>query len=571
MKTLEFKLLLTTKQETVLTDWLDYLPRLWNRALSLLEEDQQRRWREKNGFDPQEGREKWIFYRNPERWPWQAEDEQCAAAGKYGLACQLYRYDYQREEAYQCVNIREHLEVESPWKEAERIATHQAYPEGHKIRSICTRVLTDIVRNRLQKAWKAYRDPKHPGRRPKYKGKRDRVDSIANCDGSVKKAFKIDGDRATIPYLSNKAGLGSFKAKGLGKRWPSGLPVKQYRICRKADGWYLQLVGDVPSTLKAPKLPDVAVGVDPGVVHALNLSNGKHYDAPKPYAKLKRRLARMQRQASRRTVGGANWKKSQQRIAKLHGKIARVRRSWSHKVTTLLATTYGKVAYEKNTYRNMVRRPKAKKRQNGDGYEQTGAKRKSGLARSLTDVAGYQTRELLETKCQVTGSEFVEVSAPYNSQTCSQCGNIDKNSRLSQSEFCCTSCGHHENADINAARVVFKKAFADSDSLSMRESADVQASDRKDTPLPYRGNRRTVVVGSTKTASEGETPCQRLLTVQSSDFDPRTAQPGDYSATHPVRGKRKRSKNDRSAQVVSEVPMQLEIWDSAPAEHPDSS
>ena len=43
------------------------------------------------------------------------------------------------------------------------------------------------------------------------------------------------------------------------------------------------------------------------------------------------------------------------------------------------------------------------------------------------------------------------VNPAYTSQTCSNCGHIDKQSRVSQSLFVCTSCDFHSNADINAA------------------------------------------------------------------------------------------------------------------------
>ncbi|MGW1671632.1 zinc ribbon domain-containing protein [Streptomyces sp. NPDC002324] len=40
---------------------------------------------------------------------------------------------------------------------------------------------------------------------------------------------------------------------------------------------------------------------------------------------------------------------------------------------------------------------------------------------------------------------------PYTSLRCSACGWIDKNSRKSQAEFCCSSCGFTCNADTNAS------------------------------------------------------------------------------------------------------------------------
>ena len=39
----------------------------------------------------------------------------------------------------------------------------------------------------------------------------------------------------------------------------------------------------------------------------------------------------------------------------------------------------------------------------------------------------------------------------YTSQTCSECGHVDKENRKTQARFLCVSCGFASNADTNAA------------------------------------------------------------------------------------------------------------------------
>ena len=50
-------------------------------------------------------------------------------------------------------------------------------------------------------------------------------------------------------------------------------------------------------------------------------------------------------------------------------------------------------------------------------------------------------------KCAV-----VEIDPAFTSQTCNDCGRVDKASRPSQAEYACVACGHADNADLNAAR-----------------------------------------------------------------------------------------------------------------------
>ena len=44
------------------------------------------------------------------------------------------------------------------------------------------------------------------------------------------------------------------------------------------------------------------------------------------------------------------------------------------------------------------------------------------------------------------------------SRECCSCGVVDANSRRSQPSFECVACGYASNADVNAARVIVKRA-----------------------------------------------------------------------------------------------------------------
>jgi putative transposase len=49
---------------------------------------------------------------------------------------------------------------------------------------------------------------------------------------------------------------------------------------------------------------------------------------------------------------------------------------------------------------------------------------------------------------------LIKVAPQFSSQTCAECGHVDAGNRLSQAEFHCLRCGHEDNADHNAARVI---------------------------------------------------------------------------------------------------------------------
>jgi putative transposase len=51
------------------------------------------------------------------------------------------------------------------------------------------------------------------------------------------------------------------------------------------------------------------------------------------------------------------------------------------------------------------------------------------------------------------------VSAVNTSRECSVCGYTDKENRKTQEVFECLRCGHKEHADLNAAKVIRKRAL----------------------------------------------------------------------------------------------------------------
>lgn len=51
-----------------------------------------------------------------------------------------------------------------------------------------------------------------------------------------------------------------------------------------------------------------------------------------------------------------------------------------------------------------------------------------------------------------------QVPAGGTSQTCAKCGHRDAANRPTQERFTCTACGHTENADVNAAKVIARRA-----------------------------------------------------------------------------------------------------------------
>jgi putative transposase len=131
-------------------------------------------------------------------------------------------------------------------------------------------------------------------------------------------------------------------------------------------------------------------------------------------------------------IGSNNWKKAQMAVARLHRKIANIRKDTLHKLTTLLAKNHGTVVIEDLNVSGMMANHK--------------------LAKAITDMSFFEFRRQLTYKCQLYGSKLVVVDRWFpSSKTCSNCGTKKQALFLSQRVFECGHCGFVIDRDLNAA------------------------------------------------------------------------------------------------------------------------
>lgn len=69
----------------------------------------------------------------------------------------------------------------------------------------------------------------------------------------------------------------------------------------------------------------------------------------------------------------------------------------------------------------------------------------------LRNWSYYELQQMIEYKADRLGIKVRYVNPAFTSQTCSRCGNIDKENRQTQETFVCTKCEFKLNADHNAA------------------------------------------------------------------------------------------------------------------------
>jgi len=71
-------------------------------------------------------------------------------------------------------------------------------------------------------------------------------------------------------------------------------------------------------------------------------------------------------------------------------------------------------------------------------------------------------KQKLKAKCEYYGINYIEVDEAYTSQTCTVCGDVNKNNRKHRGLYVCKKCGSVLNADVNGALNILKKVAGES-------------------------------------------------------------------------------------------------------------
>jgi len=236
------------------------------------------------------------------------------------------------------------------------------------------------------------------------------------------------------------------------------------RVSHRAGKWFISI--QVRSEVPDPEhpAPGVSVGVDMGVKCFAAFSTGEMVESANALSRLEDQLRRAQKTLSRRQgpdrrrgqKAGKNWLKAKTRVQKIQNRISNIRNHHTHETTRRLVDENETVVIEDLNVKDMTESAKGNMEAPGKNVRQ-----KSDLNKSILDQGFYEFRRQLEYKASWCGGRVVLVDPAYTSQTCSQCGNINADNRVSQADFRCVKCGHSENADVNAAKNIFNRGISE--------------------------------------------------------------------------------------------------------------
>lgn len=273
------------------------------------------------------------------------------------------------------------------------------------------------------------------------------------------------GKQITVERLGKRWGRAKLPKLGWVRfRWsrsPGG-QIRSATVSRDGQHWYVSFLVEEGRTTPEQHSATTAVGVDRGVTVAVACSDGTMRDRQFRTPGEARRYLALQQKLSLQRKGSSNRKKTVAAMQQIKRRERDRRTDFVSWTANRLATRHGMVAIEKLNTRNMTRSAKGTVEEPGSRVAQ-----KAGLNRSILDKGWYKLQLALENVARYTGTTIVKVPAPYTSQRCSACRTVDPESRESQAVFRCTTCGHTENADVNAAKNVL------ADGLSVSACGDL--------------------------------------------------------------------------------------------------
>jgi putative transposase len=254
---------------------------------------------------------------------------------------------------------------------------------------------------------------------PKYKSK--------NCQ---KQSFRIP-QNIIVNEEKNKLIIPKFK-EGVDivlHRKIKGI-IKQCTISKTPTNKYFVSIL-VDTQVEQPtkyKIKDkTAVGVDLGIKSFIVTSDGEVVDHPKYYREAESKLKYLQRKFSK-----YKGKKTKNKLALQHEKVANQRKDFLHKLSTKLISENQTICLEDLSVQNMIKN--------------------HCLAKSIQDSGWGMFKDMLKYKADWYGKNIIEIGRfEPSSKTCSCCGYIKKDLTLKEREWDCPKCKTQHDRDVNAA------------------------------------------------------------------------------------------------------------------------
>lgn len=258
---------------------------------------------------------------------------------------------------------------------------------------------------------------------PKFKSKKDRHKSYrTSCTNNN---IRFENKHIKLPKL------GLVKVRD--KQIPQGR-ILNATISQESNGQYYCSLCCTDITIEQLPKTNRNIGLDLGLVDFAILSDGNKIDNPRFYEKSEKKLAKLQRELSRKTIGSNRWNKARVKVAKLQKHISNQRNDFLHKLTTNIVKNFDVISIEDLDVKSM---------------RETDSNTRN---KRVGDVSWSEFRRMLTYKCEWYGKTLSVIDRYFpSSQICHCCGHRDSKKSEDVRIWSCPACNSELDRDVNAA------------------------------------------------------------------------------------------------------------------------
>lgn len=326
----------------------------------------------------------------------------------------------------------------SKWLNNEYIPSNQ---DKVWIKEVSSKATKQAIMNG-EKAFKKFFDGKAGF--PKFKKKKNQ-DVKAYFPRNNKTDWVIERHRVKVPTL------GWIRLKEFGYI-PVNSIVKSGTVSQKADRYYVSILVEEDAKIKINNSHSEGIGVDLGLKDFVICSNGKkkkNINKASTVIKLEKKLKREQRKLSRKyeslKVRSKNIKKeggnaTRQNIQKQIVRVQKLHQKLANKRTDYINKTVSELIEQKPSFITI------------EDLNVSGMMKNRHLAKAVAQQKFYEFRTKLTSKANQNNIEVRIVDRWYpSSKTCSCCGNIKRDLKLSDRVYKCDNCNTSMDRDLNAS------------------------------------------------------------------------------------------------------------------------
>lgn len=222
-------------------------------------------------------------------------------------------------------------------------------------------------------------------------------------------------------------------------RVPTNCKYSNPRVTFDGINFWLSVAIEVEDN---PEIPtSEGIGIDLGIKDLAICSDGityKNINKTKEVKRLEKKKKRLQRKLSKKYVVSKyektkNIVKLEKELLKVNHRLTNIRHNYTHQVTS-------EIVNRKPMFISL------------EELNVSGMMKNQHLAKAIQEQSFYSFKEILLYKAKWNNIQVIEVPMFYpSSKTCSCCGSIKSDLKLSDRVFVCPDCGNKMDRDLNAS------------------------------------------------------------------------------------------------------------------------